>query len=189
MQRTGINRNRLIIFIVAIIGIAVFVLLDRLTKNVFADLYEKNGNTVIIKDFFFFSLAKNSGSAYGFLSDVSWGQTFFKILTPVALVAFFVVLYFSVKLNYKTLLVGISLVISGTIGNFIDRIFFGEVTDFIVIRVGGVDIFGIFNLADVLMTVGIILVFVHLLFLGKDALFKGKNGNEKNSVDKPDDEN
>lgn len=179
MQRIRFNRRSIVLFIVALVSAAVLVFLDQLTKRVFKDLYFERGDTVVIKDFFYFSYTFNTGSAYGFLSDKSWGQTLFKIITPIALVAFFIALFFAVKRGNKTLYAGMILVISGTIGNFIDRIVYNAVTDFIVIRVNGVNIFGVFNLADVLMTFGIVLVFVHLVFLEDGGLLKKKNGKKQ----------
>ena len=124
MQRIRFNRRRVIFLIVAIISTAILVFLDQLTKKLFTSLYERSGDTIVIKDFFYFSYAENSGSAYGFLSDKSWGQLFFKILTPFALVGFIAVLLLSIFKGYKTLYIGILFVIAGTIGNFIDRLFF-----------------------------------------------------------------
>lgn len=185
MQRVRFDRRIIVLLIVALVSAAILVFLDQFTKRVFRDLYFENGETTVIKDFFYFSYTLNTGSAYGFLSDKSWGQTLFMIITPIALVAFLGALFFAVKRGNKTLYAGLILVISGTVGNFIDRILYKAVTDFIIIRVNGVNVFGVFNLADVLMTFGIILLFVHLIFLEDGGLFKKKSGknNENNNGD------
>ena len=179
MQRIRFDRRIIILSVVALVSVAVLVFLDQITKKAFYELYQKNGDTTVIKNFFYFSYTTNSGSAYGLFSDKSWGQLLFKIITPIALLAFVFIFAVAIKRWNKTLYVAMVLVTGGTIGNFIDRIFFSKVTDFIIIRIGGVDVFGVFNLADVFMTFGIILVFVHLLFLDKDGLFKKRNGDKE----------
>ena len=182
MQRVRLNRRIIILLIIAVVSAAVLVFLDQLTKRVFKDLYLNNGETTVIKDFFYFSYTLNTGSAYGFLSDKSWGQTLFLIITPIALLGFSVALFFAAKRMNKMLFIGLILVIAGTIGNFIDRVANKAVIDFIIIRINGVNIFGVFNLADVLMTFGIILLFVHLLFLEDGGLFKKKNGKKNENT-------
>ena len=183
MQRVRFDRRITVMLIVAIVSAAILVFLDQLTKRVFQDLYFEKGETAVIDGFFFFSYTLNSGSAYGFLSDKSWGQTIFMIITPIALVAFSVALFFAAKRNNKTLFIGLILVISGTVGNFIDRVANKAVIDFIVIRIGGVNIFGVFNLADVLMTFGIILLLIHLVFLEDGGLFRRKSGKNDEKTD------
>ena len=135
MQGTGLaRRKRLkkwIIFLISLFVLVLFVLFDQLTKIWFKRLFDKNGVTTVIDGFFYFTLTKNKGAGWGFLSNVSWGQTLFKIITPVSLLVFCIVYYFAFKKSYKFLQFGVSISIAGTIGNYIDRIRFGEVTDFI----------------------------------------------------------
>lgn len=182
MQGVRLNRKRIIIFIVLpIILFISLVGIDQGLKYLFTELNIKQNlrtNEInVIKDFFYFSYTLNSGSAYGFLSNKDWAQTFFKILTVVALIAFFFVYLYAVKKGYKTFTFAVVFFTSGAVGNFIDRLLNGEVVDFICIEVFGNRIFGIFNFADVLITVGMILLIIHFLFLDENAIFKKKNGN------------
>jgi hypothetical protein len=57
--------------------------------------------------------------------------------------------------------------ISGLLGNFIDRLFFGEVTDFISFIFFGSP-FAVFNVADICLCVGVIMAVVHYCFFDKD---------------------
>ena len=65
----------------------------------------------------------------------------------------------------------------GTVGNFIDRVLFNAVSDFLNICVNGVSPFGIFNFADVFLCVGVPMIIIHCLFLDENAVSK-KNDNK-----------
>ena len=180
MQRNGINRKRIIIEIVFSILAVVLIVVDQVTKTVCKNNFKNNGwtSTTVIDGFLYFSYAFNTGAAWSFLAGVSWAQTFFKILTVVALAVFFVYYVFICKKNYKLLRVGVIFIISGTIGNFIDRVAYGGVVDFISVLLPTGKFFPTFNMADSYMTVGIIILFIHYLFIDKNALFGKKDGNK-----------
>lgn len=183
MQRTRtFDRKRLIIFIIipAVLVLAL-IGLDQITKYFAA---RDNVNSTVIENFLYLSYSTNSGAGFSFLADKEWGQTLFKIITPFALVAFFTFYVFAVKKSYKWLAYSIVLVISGTIGNFIDRLLNSEVVDFLSFHFGNY-IFPTFNVADVCLTVGVIMLIVHFLFFDVNAVFKKKpkDENEKTADD------
>ena len=178
MQGTRTSRRKLIIFTVAmVVLIALLIAIDQLTKAYFKKNYTSSTEKFVIDGFFYFTYTFNTGAAFSFLADKAWGQTFFKILTSVALVLFVILFVFSFKKKYKFLSVGLVFVISGALGNFIDRLRFDGVVDFI-----GLIFFGwrfpVFNIADICMCVGVIMTLIHFLFLDNNALFK-KNGKKK----------
>ena len=70
MQRTGTNR-RVVLIILYVALFAVLVAIDQLTKIYFTEKYLTEGQTEVIKGFFFFSYAENTGSAFSLLAD-SW---------------------------------------------------------------------------------------------------------------------
>lgn len=181
MQGTRSNRRRIIFSLILPIAIiALLILLDQLSKIFFKNLYLENGRTNIIDGFFYFSFLENTGAMWGFLSDKAWAQTFFKIFTGIALVAFAFFFYFAYKKNYRWLKYSIVLIIAGTIGNYIDRLFFNAVRDFIGFTFGTYN-YPLFNLADCFLVVGVIMVVVHYLFLDKNAVFGKKNGKKTDS--------
>ena len=183
MQRIGLDRWKRIIFIaLPIVIIAVLVGLDQLTKYLFKNLYLEKGRTIVIDGFFYFTYTVNTGAAWSFLADVSWGQTFFKILTSVSLVIFTAFIVYAIKKDLKWLTYSLALVIGGTIGNFIDRLIFSSVTDFISFQFGNY-YFPVFNLADSFLVVGVIMLIVYFLFFDDNALFKKKNAEKED--DKP----
>ncbi len=184
MQRIRVDGRRLIYNIYPILLFVAFILIDQITKTYFVvrlaggEVWSSGKERItIIENFFYFSYTYNTGAAWSFLSDASWAQIFFKVLTAVALVAFFFFYVYAHKRGYEWLKVSMIFIMGGTVGNFIDRVAYGCVVDFISFVFGSYR-FPIFNMADVFMTVGVIMLLVHYLFLDHNALF-GKNGKDK----------
>lgn len=111
---------------------------------------------------------RNTGAAWSILEGQMW---FFFIITIVAVV---VVTYLLIKYRNEHWLftVGLSFVLSGALGNFIDRMRLGYVVDMFQTEFMN---FPIFNVADVSLFVGVAFIFIYTLFEEK---LKGKN-NEK----------
>ena len=111
------------------------------------------------------------------LGDASWAQTFFKIITIIILLGIiFLMVYCIVKKKAvsKWLAVAVALVFGGAVGNLIDRFAFNRVRDFMYLFYN-TDIFpAIFNVADIGLVVGVIMICIYLLFLDKDAILKRK---------------
>ncbi len=170
MQRVRPYR-RIIFSIIFSLLFVLLIFLDQFTKSIFMNLHNNTDwqKTTVINGFFEFRYAVNTGAAWSFLANVSWAQTFFKVLTVISLALFFAYYIFVCKKGYKFLRIALILIISGTIGNFIDRIVFGGVIDFISL-IFGTYYFPVFNLADSYMTVGIIMLIIHFLFLDKNKL-------------------
>lgn len=138
-----------------IIMIILGFIIDRITK-----IYAINNfiNSPYNGSLLNFTYLENRGAAFGILQD---SRIFFIILT-IVIVGY--LLYYFIK-NYKTnmtlLNLALSFIISGAIGNFYDRLFNGYVVDFIDFAFVN---FPVFNFADILVTVGSILVITYLLF-------------------------
>lgn len=116
------------------------------------------------------SISYNQGASFSFLSGKDWAQTFFIALTAVVLISGFIFMVIK-KPEGKWLLSSISLMFSGTIGNFIDRIAFGHVRDFI-----DVPFFANFNVADSCLCIGAFMLVLYVLFFDEEAIFKSKKG-------------
>lgn len=178
MQRTWFNGRRKLVFeILFSLLLIALIAVDQVTKTV-AKASNESGwkSTTIIDGFFYFTYTMNSGAAWSFLADVSWGQLFFKILTAVSLVLFFIYYVYVCKRGYKFLRVAVILLFAGAIGNFIDRLAYNGVVDFISLVFGDYN-FPIFNIADSYMTIAIIMIIIHYLFLDNEAIFKKRNKN------------
>lgn len=103
----------------------------------------------------------NSGGAWSIFSG---NMIFFYIVTIIAVV----VLLYLLKKAQKGLIVypiGLTLLLAGTLGNAIDRFLNQAVIDMFNLEFMN---FAIFNLADIYITFGVILIIIHLLFLDKD---------------------
>ncbi|MGL4382239.1 MAG: signal peptidase II [Bacilli bacterium] len=136
---------------------SLFVALDQLTKFLVVknmDLYQE---IKIINNFFSLYYIRNDGAAFSFLKGASW---LFYIVTIIAL--WYIRQLFKEKPSKYTVF-ALTLILAGTIGNFIDRLRFQEVIDFLSFTFFGYS-FATFNIADSLLTVGVILFIYDLLF-------------------------
>lgn len=157
--------------VIPIFVLAALILADYFSKMYFETHYEL-GETKgeVIKGFFRFRLVHNTGAAFSFAADKPWGQTLFKIITPIAICLFIAFYCFSGRKNVFSRY-ALVLVIAGTLGNYIDRLAKGYVVDFLSFTLlFGYD-FPIFNLADTFLCVGIIIIFIYYIFFDK-TLFK-----------------
>lgn len=142
----------IIIASIIILGIVV----DLLSKHFFASYFENNGvDIVVIPNFFVFTFLKNTGAAYGIFGDSTL------MLSIVSIVFIFVIVLYDIFNHQNGIwyVLGIGFIISGAIGNLVDRLFLGYVRDFISIRLFSF----VFNLADLFITIGVICFIVHLI--------------------------
>ncbi len=120
----------------------------------------------VIENFLGFKYVENRGAAWGFLGDAdqSFSRPFFII---VGILAIFVIgfLFRSVGDDRKFLIVALSFIVAGAIGNIADRIRYGYVVDFIAWRPGFE--WPTFNIADVLIVVGVAMMFIEVIRDGR----------------------
>ena len=143
-----------------IIIILFIFFLDRVTKIYLLNLQE-NGTDVdfYINPFLNFYLVWNTGIGFGLASLES--NVFYHSLTAIIAIInlILVVILFKSKGVYAFL---IAIVIGGSLGNLLDRMYYYAVPDFIDLHIGNFHWF-VFNVADIFITIGIIgLVFVEL---------------------------
>ncbi len=136
--------------------IVVGIVLDLVSKHFFALRFETNSQKiVVIPNLFEFVFVKNTGAAYGIFGDSTVMLSVVSILFIIGFVLFDI---FNHK-NDWLYVFGIGLIISGAIGNLVDRLFLGYVRDFISIKLFSF----VFNLADLFITAGVICFLVYLL--------------------------
>lgn len=170
-----INMKIMLILIGIIVsGIAI----DQATKLLVDGLMELHQSIAVIPNVFSLTYIRNKGAAFGMLSEHRW---VFMIISTIAIVAMCVYLFrfCKEKMLFK---VGLALVISGGIGNMIDRVLYGYVIDMIeatfIEKLFGVS-FAVFNVADSLVCVGAGLVIFCLI--REIILDQGKNKKEGKS--------
>ncbi|XMB87344.1 signal peptidase II [Mycoplasmatota bacterium WC44] len=146
--------------IYGIILIVSLVILDQVTKLIVIDAIPLYTNIPIIDGFFSLSHHVNDGAAWSIFS----GQmAFFYIITIAALIIFGYYFKDVDFKNNKLYSFGISIIIAGAIGNFIDRIRVQGVVDFLDFRIFGYD-FPVFNVADICLTVGVTMFIIATIF-------------------------
>ena len=140
----------------------LIIFFDQLTKILVIknfQLYE----SLSILPFFNLTFIVNYGFAFGFLNNPSLNQIIV-ILVIFSIIAYF--LYLLIKTQDQFFRFSLILVLSGAVGNFIDRVLHGFVIDFIDIYLGSYH-WPAFNLADSSITLGFILIMFNILFLNK----------------------
>ncbi|MBS4898084.1 MAG: signal peptidase II [Streptococcus sp.] len=138
------------------ISILILILLDQAVKGYVVKEIPLGGMRRFIPKVVSLTYLKNSGAAFSMLENQQW---FFTIITLIAMGAAFVYLYRHIK-GSIWLLLGLTLIISGGIGNFIDRLRQGFVVDMFHLDFMN---FAIFNVADIYLTIGVGLLLIYLL--------------------------
>lgn len=142
---------------------ALVVIADQATKWAVVKwiaLYEK----IPLNSFINLTHHKNPGAAWSFLADAGgWQRWFFIALASVVSVVLIVWLWRIRNQRQAILSAGLALVLGGAIGNLIDRVVSGEVTDFIQVLFG-TWAFPSFNIADAGISVGAALLIIDALF-------------------------
>lgn len=136
------------------------VVADQWLKNYIVTNFKIGDEKTIIPGILSFTYLQNDGAAWNIFS----GQMILFYLISIA--AIVVVVYYLFNPKYKNWLfdTGLALVLGGIVGNFIDRLHLKYVID--MLQLDFVQ-FNIFNIADSAITVGIVLVFIYLIFISK----------------------
>ena len=112
----------------------------------------------VIPGLFYLTYLENTGAAFGIFQ----GQTFALAILSMVILAALLVLLLSSKINNRLAIWGLALILSGGVGNLIDRLVRGFVIDYLDFSA----LFGfpIFNLADCLVVIGTALVIIYIIF-------------------------
>lgn len=146
---------QLVSTIVAVLLVAV----DQIVKNWAAETLTK-GDIAIIENVLYLKYAENTGVAFSMFSDNRWILVGVTSIMLAAVLAFFL----SGKVSGKLEVFSLSLLLSGGVGNLIDRVSLGYVIDYIDVRIIN---FAIFNIADICICVGAFLLCVAVYFSDK----------------------
>ena len=151
--------------------IAVGIILDQITKWLSVEFLSKVSTLPIIKNVIHLTYVENRGAAFGMFKDHRW---VFMITSTVMIIGLSLYLYLGFAEN-KLYEVSIAMIISGGIGNMIDRLALKYVIDFIDFRLIN---FAVFNGADSFVCVGAGLL---VLALVKDIIKESKEVKNKKS--------
>lgn len=140
-------------FIAIILLIAIFFILDRYLKFIAINNFQ-NSSFKIIGDLLSFTFTANYFIAF----SLPFSGPILNILIALIIIFLFYYLYYSAKQeNNKLLTASFLLILVGAISNFIDRVTFGYVVDYIYLKH-----FTVFNLADVYISCGALLAIISL---------------------------
>jgi signal peptidase II len=155
MSKKMMRRKRSFLLI-AIVGIIV----DQLTKYLVVQNFAEVGETLPLwQNVFHFTYVINTGAAFSFFS----GQV--DMLRWISLIVSFILVIFVWRSPKMSLLeqLGYGFILAGAVGNGIDRFLFGYVVDFFDFRLIN---FPVFNVADVAINIGVILLLMTSVGIG-----------------------
>lgn len=131
----------------------VVALVDQVVKYFITMLIPLYHNIIIIPGFLNLVHIKNRGIAFGIFNSPHSSTSPFLIAISAIAVGFILYLIHSEKRFGKLYCMSLGMILGGAIGNLIDRIFFGEVTDFIDVYIGKYH-WPAFNVADMAISIG-----------------------------------
>lgn len=134
----------------------IVIILDQWTKWAIVKNMEIGERIVIWDPWFAILSHRNKGAAWGMLQGQMW---IFMIVTVIVIIG--IIYYFHKHAKGKRFFaVSLMILLGGAIGNFIDRVFRGEVVDFIDVLIPVINYhFPIFNIADAALTISVIMLF------------------------------
>ena len=141
--------------LLSLVIIVVGIVADQIFKNWIVANIQLGDTEKIWPNVLSLTYIKNDGAAWSSFSGQQW---FFLILTPIVLVVALWFLWKKMAQNWY--FIGLTLIIAGALGNFIDRIRQGFVVDMFQTEFIN---FPIFNIPDILLSVGFVLLFIAIL--------------------------
>lgn len=139
------GKKNIIIFSTALI----VIILDQLTKYFIKNNFQLNQSVPLIKNILHLTYVSNTGSAFGLFKNFN---SFFTLFSAIVIIVIFYYLK-KIRQDETKIQFAVSLLLGGTIGNLIDRMLYGAVTDFIDFR-----IWPVFNVADSAVTVSVVIL-------------------------------
>ena len=147
--------------IISLTGVILVFALDRLSKSEIIN-YQTTNKTIFINDYLNFELVWNTGIGFGLFSQNA--NIFYHLISLLIFSVIIFLIYLIIKADFVEKVL-FSLILGGAIGNFYDRLVYFAVPDFIDFHINDFHWFT-FNIADIFITLGIVLIIV------KDLVFK-----------------
>ena len=161
------KKQRIFSFIQLFVAVALLTGFDQLTKLLAVKNLKGKADIPLIPDVLYFQYLENRGAAFGIFQD---RKIFLGLLTSLILVGVCYVLWkIPADKKYIYLKLLCFLITAGGIGNLIDRVRLDYVIDFIYFA--PID-FPVFNVADIYVSVGMVFLFIVVLFYYKDEDFE-----------------
>jgi signal peptidase II len=147
--------------------VAVIVVLDQATKALVRARLPLHESVTVVPGFFDLTHVRNTGAAFGMLNSVDFEYKAL-VMVLVAVAALIAVASYALTLpaDQRIARIGLALILGGAIGNLIDRATAGFVVDFVDVYWRGFH-FWAFNVADSAITVGVVLMLLDLMGVGR----------------------
>lgn len=148
---------------------AFIIAIDQISKWLIITNMTIGQSIPVIPNIFYITSIRNTGAAWSILEGK---RVFFYIITVIVAI---IVIYYLQKAGRHHPLLGtaLGLVLGGSLGNFIDRVFRGRVVDFLHVYIGNYS-YPIFNIADSSLVIGVILILIYIYLEGKKEKNNGK---------------
>ena len=148
--------------------ISFLVLIDYMSKLYIKELVMEN--SIIVNNYIILEIYYNKGVAFSFLDSsslfINYSVTFIVAVIILVIFSLFIKNYKNYnKFEYSSYI----LILGGALGNFLDRLLNNSVLDFIIIHYDNIYFPGIFNLADMFITIGALLLFLSY-FINKERI-------------------
>ncbi|MCB9253319.1 MAG: signal peptidase II [Bdellovibrionaceae bacterium] len=146
-------------FVLAVVFL-VTVVLDQWTKYLIYSQFRWGESVPVFESFFAITYVRNTGAAFGLLHQAPEAIRLpFFLVVPVVALLVIGYLFYKLKDSQRWVTVALSLIVSGAVGNLIDRSRFGFVVDFLDFYVGSHH-WPAFNVADSAIVVGVAMMFL-----------------------------
>ena len=147
--------------------VVAIVVLDQATKALVRAKLPLHESVTVIPGFFDLTHVRNTGAAFGMLDNANFAYKP-AVMVIVALIALGAVASYALTLpaTQRVARYGLALILGGAVGNLIDRATAGYVVDFVDVYWRGVH-FWAFNVADSAITVGVVLMLLDVLGVGR----------------------
>ena len=145
----------------------LILIIDIVSKMIVVNYLSLGESVKFIDKFLYLTYVRNTGAAWSILADNTY------IISLISLIIILTIIWYigKNKINSKLEKIAYALVLGGAIGNFVNRILYGYVIDFIDVKIFGYN-YPIFNLADVFIVVGVVLLAIYN--------WRNSNGNKSN---------
>ncbi len=155
-------------YIYLLIISAILICLDQVTKIYIHTQFHLGESVVVIKNLFNITYVRNFGAAFGFLANThpEFREIFFLAMPPAAILIILFILK-DVQNNDKWQITALSCIFGGAIGNYIDRLRFRYVIDFLDFHINEKYSWPAFNIADSAIVCGVIILVFMMLLEGK----------------------
>jgi len=147
-----------------VLFVTILVIIDQYVKNLVVSNIELGKQIPLIDNFFSLTHVRNYGAGFSILQNE---RVFLIVLSCVAIIVLSYLLV-KAKKNDTLSIISYILIISGALGNLIDRVRLGYVVDFLDFKIFGYD-YPVFNVADSFITVGCFILIIMVILESKNA--------------------